>query len=182
MLEIDGIFKKKFIPPLIMVAVTLNSNNIITNLDVKFLDFILRPIIFILGYYKGIDFIYYDNIGYVNEYYNILIAKECGGVKFLLMGITLVVFIMSRQSLTLNESLGFLPIGVLLTYSMTVVANSFRIIMLITIGTKIQGIIHWEALIHQSIGIITYLSCFICLYIVCNILIGSRRYNYEKIS
>ena len=128
------------------------------------LAFILLPINKIVGWVMGSSSTYILNEGYLYSNLGIIISKSCSGFNFfltcLLMLAVLLIINLDLIKKKLNTGLLFLVI----TYLATLMANCSRIITALHLKPFTQGLP--EDIVHSSIGIVTYFSFLLAIYLL----------------
>lgn len=165
----------------VLLVLLLSHNIVVDSLNVKYFDFILKPIVKIVEIYGGNTFTYVTNIGYVDDINKIIIAKECSGYKYFLISVALLVSMTINRRLSRQAILVGIFISPLLSYIVTIVANAMRIIVLLDVNSKLGSLKYIGPFIHQSIGVITYTSCLVFMYCIWNWVLNRQGDEYEEI-
>lgn len=143
------------------------------------LIFLLKPTDKIVGLLTGSRSVYLPDSGYFHSTLNIIIDKSCSGFNF--WGLAFLVFsylLFKYFEKPLYKVLS-LPAALIGAYLLTIFANSARIFASITVQNQTVAIFpNWQHLIHESVGIITYLSFLIITYYLAEIFF--KRKKYEK--
>lgn len=134
--------------------------------ELNLLLFILKPVAFIVELFLGSSFIYYDNLGFVNEVYKVNIGRDCSGINFFIINLLMLCFSFVPK---LRDKGNFfsLFIIVIASYVITILANASRIIGAILIGELTMFMdIRYQGLLHQSIGVVVYFIYLLATYIL----------------
>jgi len=90
------------------------------------LQWFLSPIVFLVELFTAIDFIWTPDIGFTSNL-NIVIEKSCAGGNFFIICMILLV-IKNWNPFTIQSKIAQLSFIILMSYIITILANSMRII------------------------------------------------------
>lgn len=125
--------------------------------------FLLHPITALSGFLSGDVYTYQQGLGYWTVSatgVEMLIEKSCSGGNFLILSFTMLVFTYKWQpGAPLQQGAAYLTM-LFFAYLCTVAASAFRIVSTILLVKAGLGIS--RTLLHNAIGIITYI-CMICV-------------------
>lgn len=130
-------------------------------------NFLLKPVVWIVGKYFNIDFLYYKNIGFLNENMNIAIGKSCLGINFFIVIFFMIITsFMKNIKKSINRVMFIFGIYIY-SYIATILATSTRIIGAIC-AMKLIPIeyMKYERLIHEFIGVTFYFTYMIASYYI----------------
>lgn len=141
------------------------------------LAWILRPLSILVGFIRGVDFELEQGCGYVSNDGMIIIAKSCSGCNFLIISFCLLVicFLCRANTGRRVPVLAIIPGAAIAAYLMTLVANTFRIVLSVEFyaGAYQLGWLTPER-IHCIGGIIIYFT-FLCIsFTLLNYALGWR--------
>ncbi|ULC59018.1 exosortase K [Flaviramulus sp. BrNp1-15] len=143
------------------------------------LIFILKPLSNIVSFITDTDFIYSNTNGFYFEVLNITIDKSCSGINFWL--ISFVVFINLLLNIcksTFQKTILF-PLILLMTFILTLFANTSRILISIFIEKQTKFNYSW---LHQAEGVFIYLFFLILTYTIINHLLSKYNIYDEKLT
>lgn len=172
---------KKIIIVILLLCIPLIDRGI-NALALNELRIILKPVAIIVGYFKGIEFRFEEGIGYINDINKIIIAKECAGIKFMLIAIALLMvdsFCLYNEmgSIRLSKSV---VVGFVMSYITTIVANACRIIILISIEQYVKVMFEkMRYVIHMGVGVVIYVSFLIGLHMLWVIIMSGFKRGYS---
>lgn len=160
-----------------LLFVTLKIFYIESKLDN--LGFILRPLSSLISIFTSSKYIYTDK-GYYFETLNIIINKSCSGFNFLLICFVIImikVLPFVRSSRVKNISI---PIGLLVSYLLTLIVNSSRILFsLLILKESIFRNLN-EKFSHNIQGILIYISFLLIIYMLIDKKIKVKGVKNEK--
>ncbi|MCL2441662.1 MAG: exosortase K [Treponema sp.] len=152
-----------------------------TAADINKLAFLLKPIDTLFGLITGSQSIYIENYGYYHEYYNILIDKSCCGFNYFLICFLVFVFLFTEQFSKPIYKAFVLPFSLIFSWILTIFVNISRILISVNVYTKTLIILpNHQDLIHQIIGITSYLFFLLLTYLTMDKLIKSRKINEKS--
>ncbi len=157
---------------LLKYAYTLADNNQLL--------FLLKPVNLFVSASTSSFSVFIPEKGYFHRHLNILIDKSCSGLNFWLIGFLMFSFLGLKYSQNQQKKLVVIPLALIVAYLLTIFVNASRIFILIVIQKKMYYFTNSQlAFIHEAVGIITYLSFLILVYIIADkILIN--RVKHEK--
>ena len=133
------------------------------------LKWILSPVVFLVSIFTGELFQFIHSIGYENYKQTIIIETSCAGINFLIILYSLLIYEYGFLKLTPLKSI----IALLISYILTILVNSFRIITAITI-LPITGTGSTE---HLILSVSIYLTFIVIFY---QLFIKAKRKFYEN--
>lgn len=147
--------------------------------SVNKLQFLLYPTNQLIKLITGSNPQYIINQGYLHAQYNILIEKSCSGFSFMCISFIMISFLVI-QHIEKRTFKSLAIIGALfLAYFTTIFTNSSRILLSI-IGQNMGNLylpIRPHNLIHEVIGVLTYLISLVLIYFIFNLIIQKIKSN-----
>jgi len=129
------------------------------------LQFLLKLTDKVFGLVTGIHSDYNSESGYFYDKFNILIDKSCSGYNFLLLCFVMLYFQVIRFSKQTRFKLLLLPVSLGFAYTLTILINSSRILISAVLqNAKFDFLTFEPHIIHESIGVVTYLSFLLITY------------------
>lgn len=127
---------------------------------------LLSPVNFFVGLFTGQTSFYELEIGYIYSGLNISITKECSGFQFWVL--SFLIFSISTQTLLRKSGVKLLSILLIffLTYLITLIANTSRIICSIYFMTPLTWINLSSIQIHEILGVIIHLLFLVAFYLL----------------
>lgn len=123
------------------------------------------------GILGGISFEYLPHQGYVNHFYQFLIAASCSGIRFMLLTFLMLVFMpASTSAKSIRNKFGNLAASIILAYGFTVLVNGIRIVLAIRLPLLLEGnglMTGWLTpdRLHTLIGTVVYFTALCGLYL-----------------
>lgn len=147
--------------------------------DVNDLKFLLKPTDKLVGILTGSQSIYIADSGYFHEYLNIIINKSCSGFNFWILSFLLFSYLMLKHFEKTFQKILTLPTSLFLAYMLTIFVNTSRIFASIVVQTQAKKYLPAmpHLLLHEAIGICTYLTFLILTYVIIDKLLTHKRYN-----
>jgi exosortase K len=146
------------------VAVAFALKLFFSNAAVDDLRWILAPTTFLVETVTGRTFTFESHAGYMSADHTFLIAASCSGVNFLIIAfLMLVVGKFWREA---NIEWRFLPAAMLIAYIATLLANTLRIVIALSIR-DLNFELSWitpEGL-HRLEGVIVYFGSLLVLFV-----------------
>jgi exosortase K len=140
------------------------------------LDFLLKPTDAIVGLLAGSQSIYLLDSGYYHATLNILLNKSCSGFNYWILCFLCFAHLAIKYFDKPLHKVLAIPISLCCTYLLTIFANSSRIFATIVLQNKTNAILpNHQGLVHETIGIITYLSFFVWTYYLTEEFLKCRR-------
>lgn len=142
--------------------------------------FMLKPVDRIVSLATNTESVYSSKVGFFNESLNIIINKSCSGFNFMLICFVMISVFMVKNLNKLQLRKRFIPLILILSYTITLFVNSSRILFALYLNKfKIIGSskISW---LHQAQGVFVYLFFLILLYLIMDNLLFKRRKKDEK--
>ncbi len=135
--------------------------------------FILKPVMYIVEKFSAIKFNYLSGgFGFINKDLGIQIVKECSGVNFFIISITMLIFSFVHKIESRKYKLVLSSFFLIISYIATILANASRIIgtvFIMNTGLLTNGRV--EGLVHQSIGVVVYFIYLVIVYYIASRLI-----------
>lgn len=153
------------------VLVTLVMRYFSRTSDTDILLWILAPTARWAGILGGISFEYLPHQGYVNHFYQFLIAASCSGTRFMLLTFLMLVFMPAYASAqSIRNKYGNLAVSIILAYGFTVLVNGIRIVLAIRLPLLLEGsglMPGWLTpdRLHTLIGTVVYFTALCGLYL-----------------
>ncbi len=191
---------RKYLPLyLLAFAITLVMRYISKINDSDALCWILTPTAWWVSVLSGIHFEYLPHMGYVNYFYNFLIAPACSGCRFMLIIFLMLMFSFLYRIKSLRSGYMWFGFSVIFSFVFTVFVNGIRITASIYLPVVFEnlgligGLLTQDRL-HTIIGTAAYFSFMCAVYpladFICrrifmhpdNETASSQRDNASKIS
>ncbi len=131
------------------------------------LQFLLSPINKIISLFTGAHSNYKPQEGYYFKDLDIIIDKSCSGFNFFLISFVMISFLIIPRCHRPLLKTSTLLASIIIAYTLTLFTNSSRIIVSI-FSNRITPLSwnHYYPIIHESIGVIVYLSCLVSFYLL----------------
>ncbi len=168
--------KKDFYYHFFAIAIFFLLKFVYRFFDNTTLLFLLKPVNFVVSILTNSKWIFLQEDGFYHEDLNIVINKSCSGYNFLLLCFLLIY--LASKKLFRGKISGILlyPGAMLISWVITLFANSSRIVTSILLQQKLRLQNGW---LHEANGIFIYLSILIALYL--SIVFITQKYlKYEK--
>lgn len=169
--HIKNIIKKHWVVYGLTIIVAFIMRYFCRTNDSDTLKWILTPTTRWVSTLSGISFEYIPHMGYINHFYQFLIAPSCSGIRFMLLTFIMLIFSFLYQiDSTLKGFLWFI-FSAIFSYLSTIFVNSIRIIVSICLPIKLDDLqlIHgWltQDRLHTIIGSTVYFSGLCIIYIL----------------
>jgi len=149
--------------------------------DTDDLLFLLSPIAKIVEVATGVSATYIPGSGYLYEHLGIIIDKSCSGFNFACLCF-LIIYLPALKYLTgTRKRLLAIPVALLFSFLLTILANSSRILLSISIRTSTKRITeilpNW---LHFAEGVFVYLFFLIVIYLLTNLILTQQTQSHEK--
>lgn len=155
---------------LLKFAYTIADNNNLT--------FLLKPTDELVGLLTGSQSVYLSESGYIHERLNIIIDKSCSGFNFWILSYLLFAYVTLKHIDENFRKILVIPTTLIGAYLLTIFVNTSRIFASIIVQTQSKKIFpNHQHIIHETIGILTYLTFLILSYILIVKLLTYKRYN-----
>jgi exosortase K len=143
------------------------------------LAFLLNPTDKLVGLLAGSHSVYIAAAGYFHDSLNIVIDKSCSGFNFWILCFLLFTYLtVKRLDKPLHKTLA-VPVSLICAYPLTIFANVSRIFASLIVESHTKNFFpERQYLIHEAIGIITYLSFLILAFFLIEKL-KRGKYNAE---
>jgi len=140
------------------------------------LDFLLKPTDAVVGLLAGSQSVYLLGNGYYHSALNILLNKSCAGFNYWVLCFLVFAYLAAKYfDKPLHRALA-IPISLCCAYILTIFANSSRIFASIVLQKQTHWILpNHQGLVHETIGIIIYLSFFVLVYCLTEEFFKRRR-------
>ncbi|MFZ5967770.1 MAG: exosortase K [Bacillota bacterium] len=136
--------------------------------------FMLKPVTLIVQWFLGTAFIYHREIGFVSSQYQINIGRACAGINFFVTVYLMLVFSFIQRMKDKKSKAWAAVLFLLSSYGITILANASRIIGAVFIMNTGVFLDEKQAkLMHQSIGIIFYVTFLMLAYVLFSKLINN---------
>jgi len=146
------------------------------------LIFLLKPTNKFIELLTGSNSIYISDKGYFHNQLNIYIDKSCAGFNFWVLSFLMLTFFGLKNLDNNFKKMLTIPMALIGAYFFTVFANTSRIFASIVIQNQTNSYFESQQhLIHESIGIITYLSFLIFMYFLANKIL-TNKISYAKLT
>ncbi|MDR2595523.1 MAG: exosortase K [Fibromonadaceae bacterium] len=139
---------------------------------------LLKPTDTILGLLTGSQSVYLLDIGYYHATLNILLNKSCSGFNYWILSSLVFAYLGFKYfDKPLHRALSA-PISLCCAYLLTIFANSSRIFASIIVQNQTRWILpDHQRLVHETVGIITYLSFLVLTYYLTEEFLKHRKNN-----
>lgn len=158
---------KKYLPLyLLTIIIAFIMRYISKTNDSDALCWILTPTAWWVSVLSGIHFEYLPHMGYVNYYYNFLIAPTCSGSRFMLIIFLMLMFSFLYRIKSVRSGYMWSGFSIIFAYVFTIFVNGIRITASIYVPVALEnleligGLLTQDRL-HTIIGTAIYFS-FMC--------------------
>lgn len=147
--------------------------------DCEGLLWILTPVVRLVRFVSGMDFVYLAGCGYVNHRYRFVVAPSCAGIRFLTIAMGMLIFSFVHRMNSRKQGMVWTLSASAAAYGYTVLVNSIRILLSIHLPRVLgqvagkEGRLTAERL-HTMIGTGVYFVSLLILY-------GLAEHVLEKI-
>ncbi len=139
------------------------------------LQFLLKPTDKVFGLVTGTISDYNSESGYFYDKLNVVIDNSCSGYNFLLLCFVMLYFQVVRFAKQIKFKLLLLPASLCFAYILTIFINSSRIIISVVIqNAKFDFLTLEPHIIHESIGVVTYLSFLLITYFLTDRILNKK--------
>ncbi|MDE5866192.1 MAG: exosortase K [Lachnospiraceae bacterium] len=177
---------KKYLPLYLLTIIIAFVMRYISKVsDSDALCWILTPTTWWVSVLSGIRFEYLPHMGYVNYYYNFLIAPTCSGSRFILIIFLMLIFSFLYRIKSAWSGYMWFGFSVIFSYVFTIFVNGIRITASIYVPIALEkldligGLLTQDRL-HTIIGTATYFS-FMCAAYPLADYICRRVFMYSEI-
>lgn len=143
--------------------------------DNSSLAFLLNPTSFSIELVTGSNSVFIPERGFFHKDLNILIDKSCSGFNFWMLCFTLFSF-MIIQSRLFKMKFFILPTILFITYLLTLLTNTSRILIAIQMQTSLSALSSKTT--HEAQGSFVYVFFFILFYLILHFIF--LKDSYEK--
>ncbi len=169
--HIKDITKKHLIIYGLTIITTLVMRYFCRTNDSDTLKWILTPTTRWVSTLSGISFEYIPHMGYINHFYQFLIAPSCSGSRFMLLTFIMLIFSFLYQIDTTLKGFIWFILSAAFSYVSTIFVNSIRIIASIYFPIRLEDLqlIHGfltQDRLHTIIGSTVYFSGLCIIYIL----------------
>lgn len=130
--------------------------------------FVLAPVNFLVSIFTGSPSVFDSEIGYHHPSLHMIIDKSCAGINFMIICFGSLFSLLYREQAPAFTNFKKLLLSVLLAYALTLLANTSRIVVLIT-SLRFSMAHSWIATdwFHQAMGAFIYLAALLsaCLIV-----------------
>ena len=129
------------------------------------LDWMLGPTSSLVQIVSGMSFEKTENTGYVDHDNGIIIAPSCSGINFMIIAFCLSIYSGLKKAENMYSSLRWIILSITISYSCTVIVNTFRILLSIySFKTGVLQVwLSWET-VHLLEGILVYFVFLLIYY------------------
>lgn len=136
-----------------------------TQADNSNLAFLLKPTSYSIELITGSSSVFIPEKGFFHEDLNILIDKSCSGFNFWMLCFTLFSFTFIQNRVA-KINFYFFPVMLFLTYLLTLLTNTSRILIAIKIQTDLRFLSEeYYYLAHEAQGSFVFVFFFILFYL-----------------
>ena len=129
------------------------------------LNFLLKPTSWLFGIISGEQSIYSIETGYYYQNLNIVINKTCSGYNYLVLCFVMISFQIASYLKTIKFKILSVLVCFTVSYILTVLINTSRILISVLVLRINHNLINlYHKVVHEWVGIITYLSFLIIIY------------------
>ena len=162
---------------LLALGLFLSLKFCFTIADNNTLTFLLYPTDKLVSLITGSQSVYFPDNGYYHEKLNIVIDKSCSGFNFWVLGFLVFAYLGLQYFDKHVHKMLTLPTALTFAYLLTIFANTSRIFASIVVQHQTAKIFSGKQyLIHEAVGIITYLSFLILAYYLIEKFLTHRRH------
>ena len=141
------------------------------------LIFLLKPTNKLVEILTGSQSVYLADNGYLHAGLNILINKSCSGFNFWLLSFLVFTYLALKYFEKPLHKFLTIPAALLSAYLLTVFVNTSRIITSIVVQNLTKNILaNQQHLVHETVGIVTYLSFLVLAYYLTEKLLKHKYY------
>lgn len=167
----------------LVIALVVLLKLIYPYLDAGQLTFLLKPTSQIIELLFNTNPIFETNTGYYHPELNIEIDRSCSGFNFWMIVFLMITFLLLKHINEERKRLLTIPGLLIVTYFMTILVNSSRIVISLIIHNKTDSLFHFQPnWLHEAIGSFVYLFFLISIYLGTTILITKKTIVNENIS
>lgn len=145
------------------------------------LVFILAPITKIVSIFHGSEFIFENGLGFFSTQLGITINKSCAGINFMLVVYSMLSFSYIHRCESLRRKVIYFIAIFPISYLMSLLTNSFRIIVSITMQ-RLSFLDDWTSpeVIHNLTGMFIFICFLFLLNYVFSTILKKERCTYEE--
>jgi exosortase K len=146
------------------------------------LIFLLKPTDFLTGLVTGSNSVYISEIGFYYEKLNIIIDKSCSGYNFWLLSFLMLFFLTIKYFNNHFHKILVIPSCLLFAGIFTIFINTSRILITLIFQQHIKNLLpdNFHFAVHESLGVITYLSFLIIIYLIAEKLLNKTFPHAES--
>lgn len=168
--HLKQIIKKHYIVYGLTIIAVLIMRYFCRTSDSDTLKWILTPTTRWVSTLSGISFTYIPHMGYINHFYQFLIAPSCSGSRFMLLTFIMLIFSFLYQIDSTLKGFLWFTFSAVFSYVSTIFVNSIRIIASIYLPIRLEDLqlMHgWMTpdRLHTIIGSTIYFSGLCLIYI-----------------
>ncbi|MDR3265942.1 MAG: exosortase K [Tannerella sp.] len=145
------------------------------------LAFLLKPVDKLVCLITGSSSVYFPDRGYFHDQLQIVIDKSCSGFNFWLICFLMLTFLLLKQAGKPVQKGRILPLALAGAYVFTIFVNTSRIIAAVVIQNQAIHFLPAKIylILHQSVGIVVYLTFLILIYFLIEKYLNKRQ-SHEK--
>ncbi len=160
----------------LLAIVFVTTKYVYTLLTVDELTFLIAPVQLIVGLFTKTKGEFIVGYGYYFSYLNIVIERSCAGFNLWIISfICLSILVLKHRVKPYQKLTGF-ALAVIISYLLTLLANTSRILILINL--KAFAKISW---IHEGVGVFSNLTLLAVSYITLDIILTKNK-THEKLA
>lgn len=130
------------------------------------LQFVLSPTKLLVEIVTGNPSTYLHNEGHYYPGLDIIISKSCSGFNFFMTCLLMLMILLFQKESRLGQLAMRLPMVFLIAYGVTLLANCSRISTAVFLKPLVPPGLIDPATLHESIGIVIYLSFLVTTYLL----------------
>jgi len=141
------------------------------------LVFLIKPTNSLIEVITNSDSVYSSEAGFFHEKLNIVVDRSCSGFNFWMLCCIMLLFTGIKFMKTRATKLGLFPIALLISYCVTILVNTSRIMVSLVLKNSPLNTYEW---MHRAEGSFIYLSFLIVLYLLMIRLLKNMKHIDEK--
>lgn len=163
------ILKNNWFSYLIGLAAILGLKLFYRSADSCELMWILTPVAWWVGILSRNTFVNIPHVGYVNHSLQLIIAKSCSGVSFMIIVLAVLIFSYTHRAPSRKKRFLWISLSFALSYLFTILVNSLRIILSIYLPSFLENRDICRNLLtpdrlHTLIGTAVYFTSLLVIY------------------
>ena len=141
------------------------------------LYYLLKSINGIFEIFNGSKAIYIKTKGFYHEQLDILIDKSCAGFNFFLICFLMISFLIVENRKSHVQKIVCIGVSFICTLFITIITNVYRIIVLVSLESKINSFFPFiKNMSHQLIGITINLFFLMIIYLLIHSYLNKKKY------